>query len=251
MRIVRFEHGGGAVYGCVEGTEVRLLDGSPFDRPSVGRAIGSVDTVKFLAPCEPTKVVAVGLNYKSHALEMGLPLPPEPILFLKPSTSVIGPLADVIYPAMSKRVDYEAELAVVIGRRARMVGPEDAPACILGYTCGNDVTARDLQKKDGQWTRSKSFDTFCPLGPWIVTDLKNPNNVNLSCRVNGELRQSGNTNDLVFNAFELVSFISHIMTLQPGDVVMTGTPAGISPVSRGDTIEIEIEGIGVLRNRVV
>jgi 2-keto-4-pentenoate hydratase/2-oxohepta-3-ene-1,7-dioic acid hydratase in catechol pathway len=251
MRIVRFEDGGRALYGCVEGEEVRLLDGSPFDQPLPGRVVGPLGAVRLLAPCEPTKVVAVGLNYKSHALEMGLPLPPEPILFLKPSTSVIGPLADVIYPAMSSRVDYEAELAVVIGRRAKMIAPEDAPGYILGYTCGNDVTARDLQKKDGQWTRSKSFDTFCPLGPWIVTDLENPNDVNLFCRVNGELRQSGNTSDLVFNAFELVSFISQIMTLQPGDVVMTGTPAGISPVSRGDTIEVEIEGIGILRNRVV
>lgn len=251
MRIVRFERNGRAMYGCIECEQVYSLTGSPFDHPSPGEMVGPLSALRLLAPCEPTKVVAVGLNYRSHALEMGHELPKEPMLFLKPSTTVVGPMADVVYPEMSKRVDYEAELAVVIGRRAKMLKPEDAPAHILGYTCGNDVTARDLQSKDGQWTRSKGFDTFCPLGPWIVTGLENPNDVDLACRVNGELRQSGNTNDLVFNVFELVSFISRIMTLEPGDVVMTGTPAGIAPVSRGDLMEIEIEGIGTLKNRVV
>lgn len=252
MRIIRFERDNGrAAYGCIEGEQVYQLNGNLFQETKKGEAIGPLSSLRLLAPCEPTKIVAVGLNYKSHALEMGHELPAEPMLFLKPSTSVVGPLADVVYPEMSNRVDYEAELAVVIGRRAKMVQPEKASAYILGYTCGNDVTARDLQSRDGQWTRSKGFDTFCPLGPWIVTDLEEPNNVDLACRVNGELRQMGNTNDLVFNVFELVSFISRIMTLEAGDVVMTGTPAGIAPVSRGDWMEIEIEGIGILTNRVI
>ena len=251
MRIVRFEHAGEAGYGCVEGDAVRRLEGSPFDRPTQGTVVGAVNDVRLLAPCTPTKVIAVGLNYRSHAQEMGLDLPAEPILFMKPATAVVGPSDGVVYPAMSERVDYEAELAVVIGRRAKMLTPDETKSYILGYTCGNDVTARDLQKKDGQWTRSKGFDTFCPLGPWIVSDLDDPNEVSLSCRVNGEVRQTGNTNDLVFNVSVLVSFISQIMTLEPGDVVLTGTPAGIAPVQRGDVMEIEIEGIGVLRNTVV
>ena len=251
MRIVRFEHGGTVEYGCVEDNTVYVLEGCPFDNPNKGRTVGSLDDVRLLAPCEPTKVVAVGLNYRSHAIEMGHDLPETPMLFMKPSTAVVGPLDDVVYPAMSGRVDYEAELAVVIGRRAKGLSPADVPAHILGYTCGNDVTARDLQAKDGQWTRAKGFDTFCPLGPWIVTDLENPNEVNLACRVNGEIKQEGNTNDLVFDVGALVSFISQVMTLEPGDVVMTGTPSGISPVQKGDTMEIEIEGIGVLRNPVV
>jgi len=251
MRIVRYEHGGTVGYGCVEGDVVYKLLGNPFDSPLKGETVGSLEAVRLLAPCEPTKVVAVGLNYRSHALEMGHTLPQTPMLFMKPASAVVGPLDDVVYPAMSERVDYEAELAVVIGRRAKGLAPADVPAHVLGYTCGNDVTARDLQSKDGQWTRSKGFDTFCPLGPWIVTDLANPNDANLSCRVNGKVRQQGNTNDLVFDVNALVSFISQVMTLEPGDVVMTGTPSGISPVQRGDTMEIEVEGIGVLRNRVV
>ena len=251
MRIVRFEHVGVAGYGCVEGDTVHRLEGSPFDCPRVGAVVGAVNDVRLLAPCTPTKVIAVGLNYRSHAREMGLDLPSEPILFMKPATAVVGPLDGVVYPAMSERVDHEAELALVIGRRAKMLTPDETESYILGYTCGNDVTARDLQKRDGQWTRSKGFDTFCPLGPWIVTDLDDPEEVGLSCRVNGVVRQTGNTNDLVFSVAVLVSFISQIMTLEPGDVVMTGTPAGIAPVQRGDVMEIEIEGIGVLRNTVM
>jgi len=251
MRIVRFEHDGGVGYGCVEHDTVYRLEGSPFEDPKRGTVVGAANDVRLLAPCEPTKVVAVGLNYRSHAQEMGLDLPTEPILFMKPSTAVVGPSEDVVYPAMSQRVDYEAELAVVIGRRAKMVTPDEVESYILGYTCGNDVTARDLQKKDGQWTRSKGFDTFCPLGPWLVTDLDDSNNVGLSCRVNGVVKQTGNTNDLVFDVFALVSFISQIMTLEPGDVVMTGTPSGVAPVQRGDVMEIEAEGIGVLRNTVM
>lgn len=251
MRFVRFESAGRAGYGLLDGESVVPVADRPWEKVvRTGEAL-PLERVRLLAPCQPTKVVAVGQNYRAHSAEMGLPIPDAPIIFLKPPTSVIGPGEPIVYPRISQEVHHESELTIVIGRRARFVRREDVPAFVWGYTCGNDVTARDLQRRDGQWTRSKSFDTFCPLGPWIVTDLENPNNVNLTCRVNGELRQSGNTSDLVFNAFELVSFASHIMTLQPGDVIMTGTPAGISPVSQGDTIEVEVEGIGILRNRVV
>jgi 2-keto-4-pentenoate hydratase/2-oxohepta-3-ene-1,7-dioic acid hydratase in catechol pathway len=225
--------------------------------------------------------VALGLNYADHATESGLPLPEQPIIFLKPPTAVIGHMDQIVYPAMSQRVDYEAELAVVIGKRARTVSSHEARRYILGYTCGNDVTARDLQQKDGQWTRSKSFDTFCPLGPWIVTDL-NPSRLAVTCRVNGQVRQVGNTADMVFKVWDLVSFISRVMTLEPGDVIMTGTPAGVGPLSPGDVVfisrvmtlepgdvimtgtpagvgplspgdvvEVEIKGIGTLKNEVV
>jgi len=250
MRIVRFVYRGKTSYGCVENDSVYVLSGSPFEGQQRGDEVARLDEVRLLAPCEPSKIVAVGLNYRRHAEETDHELPAEPLLFLKPPTAVVGPLADVVYPAMSRRVDYEAELAVVIGRRAKALTREEVPAHILGYTCGNDVTARDLQRKDGQWTRSKGFDTFCPLGPWIVTDLAHPGQVDLSCRVNGVTKQASNTNDLVFDIPTLVSYISQVMTLEPGDVVMTGTPSGIAPVQRGDVMEIEIEGIGVLKNTV-
>jgi 2-keto-4-pentenoate hydratase/2-oxohepta-3-ene-1,7-dioic acid hydratase in catechol pathway len=194
--------------------------------------------------------VAVGLNYADHATESGLPLPKQPIIFLKPPTAVIGHLGQIIYSAISQQVDYEAELAVVIGRRAKNVPSHEARRYVLGYTCSNDITARDLQQKDGQWTRSKSFDTFCPLGPWIVTDL-NPSELDIICRVNGEVRQAGNTANMVFKIWDLISFISRVMTLEPGDVIMTGTPAGVGPLSPGDAVEVEIEDIGTLENEVV
>lgn len=251
MKIVRFLRNGEPTYGCIEGDAVHTLMGDVVTAPECGERFAALSEVRLLAPCTPSKIVAVGLNYRSHAEEMGVPLPQEPVLFLKPPSAVVGPGDDVVYPRMAQRVDYEAELAVVIGRRAKAVSSTEAGGFIWGYTCGNDVTARDLQKKDGQWTRSKGFDTFCPLGPWIVTGLPDPNRVNLSCRVNGQTRQTGNTSDLIFDVAALVSFISHVMTLEPGDVVMTGTPAGISPVQTGDEMEIEIEGIGVLKNRVV
>ncbi|MEW5932959.1 MAG: fumarylacetoacetate hydrolase family protein [Bacillota bacterium] len=204
---------------------------------------------ELLCPVEPTKVVAVGLNYRDHAREVGAALPQEPVLFLKPATSVVGPGEPIVLPAVSRRVDYEAELAVVIGRRARQVTVGQAPDCILGFTCGNDVTARDLQQKDGQWTRSKSFDTFCPLGPWVVPGL-DPSALEVICRVNGQVRQRGNTRELIFTVAELVSFVSEVMTLEPGDVLLTGTPAGIGPLRPGDTVEVEVQGVGVLVNPV-
>jgi 2-keto-4-pentenoate hydratase/2-oxohepta-3-ene-1,7-dioic acid hydratase in catechol pathway len=209
-----------------------------------------VEIKKLLAPALPGKVVAVGLNYRDHAREMGLKLPEEPILFMKPSTSVIGPGDDIIYPARSDRVDYEAELAVVISKECRNVPARDARDVILGYTCFNDVTARDLQAKDRQWTRAKSFDTFAPLGPWIETDIKDPHTLAVQSRLNGEIKQSSNTDNLIFNVFALIEFISSIMTLRKWDVIATGTPSGIGSMVRGDEIAIEIEGIGTLTNRL-
>jgi 2-keto-4-pentenoate hydratase/2-oxohepta-3-ene-1,7-dioic acid hydratase in catechol pathway len=204
------------------------------------------------APCEPTKIIALGLNYRDHAVEMRMALPEEPLIFLKPATAVIGPEEPIVLPRQSRRVDYEAELAVVIGRTARKVPGSQAADYILGYTCFNDVTARDLQKKDGQFTRSKSFDTFAPLGPWLVPSLPEPpETVTVSALVNGERRQHSHIGNLVFPVAHLVSFISHIMTLLPGDVIATGTPAGVGPLRPGDVVEININGIGTLRNPVI
>jgi 2-keto-4-pentenoate hydratase/2-oxohepta-3-ene-1,7-dioic acid hydratase in catechol pathway len=193
--------------------------------------------------------VAVGVNYQDHAAEFKKDLPKEPLLFLKPSTAVLGPQEPIHLPSRSRRVDYEAELAVVIRKRTSKIGPEETPDFILGYTCINDVTARDLQKEDGQWTRAKGFDTFAPLGPWIVTDLS-PDNLKIESYLNGERRQSASTVQLIFKVPALVSFISQVMTLLPGDVIATGTPAGVGPMKSGDTIEVVIEGIGRLTNPV-
>jgi len=198
----------------------------------------------------PSKIVAVGRNYVAHARELGHEIPVEPLIFLKPSSAVVGDGDDVVYPRQSHRVDHEAELAVVIGRRCKDVAAADALAYVRGYTCANDVTARDLQEIDDQWTRAKGFDTFCPLGPRIVEGI-DPGSVSVVARVNGEVRQQGKTSDMLFAVPILIAFISGIMTLEPGDVILTGTPPGVGPVQRGDLMEVEIEGIGVLRNRVV
>jgi 2-keto-4-pentenoate hydratase/2-oxohepta-3-ene-1,7-dioic acid hydratase in catechol pathway len=206
---------------------------------------------KILAPVLPGKIIAVGLNYRDHAQEMGHALPTNPILFMKPSTTVIGPGETIVYPGQSSRVDFEAELGVVISRRCRNVRAGQARDVILGYTCFNDVTARDLQATDGQWTRAKSFDTFAPVGPWIVTDIDDPHTLAISSRLNGELKQSSSTSNLIFSVFELIEFISSVMTLEKGDVIATGTPSGIGPMNRGDEIQVEIEGIGTLTNTVV
>jgi 2-keto-4-pentenoate hydratase/2-oxohepta-3-ene-1,7-dioic acid hydratase in catechol pathway len=205
--------------------------------------------LKILPPCQPSKIVAVGLNYRDHAEEMKLPIPQEPILFIKPSTSIIAHDEEIIYPSISKRVDYEAELGVVIKQRAKNVSEGEAKGYILGYTCFNDVTARDLQKRDGQYTRSKGFDTFAPLGPCIETSIE-PGQLIIEAYVNGEQKQSGNTKDMVFSVFHLVSFISQVMTLLPGDVIATGTPAGVGSLNIGDIVEVRIEGMKTLRNLV-
>jgi len=206
---------------------------------------------RFLPPVPAGKIVAVGLNYRDHASELGMVLPEEPILFIKPSSAVIGHLDEIRYPGQSARVDYEAELACVIGRQCRNVTREHARDCILGYTCFNDVTARDLQVKDGQWTRAKSFDTFAPVGPWVALDIEDPHRLSIAASLNGRVVQSSNTANLVFDCYDLVAFISSVMTLMPYDIIATGTPAGIGPMARGDEISVTIEGIGTLTNRVV
>jgi 2-keto-4-pentenoate hydratase/2-oxohepta-3-ene-1,7-dioic acid hydratase in catechol pathway len=207
--------------------------------------------VDLLAPCEPTKIVAVGRNYAAHAAEDGSEVLAEPLPFLKPPSAVIGPGEAIVYPEhLSQWVEHEAELAVVIGRRARRVSREEALSFVLGYTCGNDLTARDLQRRDGQWSRSKSIDTFCPLGPWIENDLDISDLV-IRCVVHGEVRQDGRTRHMVFPVDELIAYVSAVMTLEPGDVLLTGTPAGVGPVLPGDRVTVEIEGIGMLENEVV
>jgi 2-keto-4-pentenoate hydratase/2-oxohepta-3-ene-1,7-dioic acid hydratase in catechol pathway len=249
VRLVRFRSGARIATGAVEGAFVRPLRGTFFDDPVPTGEDIPLDQVRLLAPVIPSKVVAVGKNYVEHAQEMGGVVPEEPVIFLKPSTAVIGPDDPIPYPPESSRVDPEGELAVVIGRLTRRVPAEDARRYVLGYTCANDVTARDLQAKDGQWTRGKGFDGFGPLGPWIETDL-DPTDVGLELRVNGETRQAARTSQMAFGVSELIEFVSAVMTLLPGDVILTGTPAGIAPVAVGDVVEVEVEGIGVLRNQV-
>lgn len=249
MKFVRFRTGSTARYGILEDGRVSEIRGSLYGRYRRTRRSYALTRVRLLPPCEPTKIVAVGINYRGHAAEFGNPVPDEPILFLMPLTALVGPGDTIVYPAISRRVDYEAELAVVMKRRGRNIPRGQALRYVLGYTCHNDVTARDLQKKDGQWTRGKSFDTFAPLGPCIATGL-DPHRLRIEARVNGEIRQSANTDQLVFDVPTLVAFVSQVMTLYPGDVIATGTPPGAGPLERGDVVEVEIEGIGVLRNRV-
>ena len=250
MRLVRFRHGTRIATGSVEGEFVRPLRGTFFDDPVPTGEEVPLGEVRLLAPVIPSKILCVGRNYAEHAAEMGGDVPEEPLIFMKPSTAVIGPGDDIPRPAWVGRVDHEAELAFVVGRIARDVRAEDAGRYILGYTCGNDVTARDLQAKDGQWTRAKGFDGFCPLGPWIQTEL-DITDLAVECRVNGDTRQAGRTSQLTFGPGELLEYVTRFATMLPGDVVMTGTPAGVGPIEAGDTVAVEIEGVGVLENGVV
>jgi 2-keto-4-pentenoate hydratase/2-oxohepta-3-ene-1,7-dioic acid hydratase in catechol pathway len=245
MRLVRFRVDGRTGYGIYRDDGIQPIAWDPFDRIVDTVELHEPDSVTLLAPVVPTKIVAVGLNYSDHAEEFGLEIPAEPLLFLKAPNTVLPPWGAVVYPPMSKRVDYEAELAAVIGVEARSVSEEEALEHVLGYTCGLDMTARDLQAADGQWTRAKNFDTFCPLGPWVQTEVE-PDDLAITLSVNGEERQSSRTSRLIFKVPFLVSFISHIMTLNPGDVIMTGTPSGVGEVKPGDGIEMTIEGIGTL-----
>lgn len=250
MRFARFAIGSTIGYGTVEDDgRIRAITTTPFLPWELTDELFDVAQVRVLSPVLPSKVCAIGLNYVAHAEEQGKPLPEEPLLFLKPSTSVVGPGETILLPPQSQRVDHEAELAVVIGRAAKNVKSADAFEYVLGYTCANDVTARDLQRKDVQFTRGKGFDTFCPLGPHVVTDLDG-GELEITCRVNGEVRQSSTTSDMVFKIAELIEHISSVMTLLPGDVILTGTPSGISALHDGDVVEVELEGIGVLRNPV-
>ncbi len=250
----------GAVEGEPEagpqGLTIAEIEGHPFGKLSFSGARWALSDVRLLSPILPSKVVCVGRNYADHAAELGNEVPKEPLLFLKPSTSVIGPRDAIRLPIFSKQVEHEAELAVVIGAPgARRADRAAAERAIFGYTCANDVTARDLQRSDGQWTRAKGFDSFCPIGPWITTGL-DVSDLEIRCEVGRnpeemEVRQLGRTKDMVFDVPGLVSYISHVMTLLPGDVVLTGTPAGVSPLVEGDTVTVRIEGIGELTNPVV
>jgi len=257
MKILRFAVNRSVKYGVLENDSIRVMVGTPFsyfERPDNPlRLTGNrcrLEDVRLLAPCLPSKIVAVGLNYRKHAEETRLQIPSVPLIFLKPSTSAIGPEDKIIHPEVSKRVDYEGELAVVIGEKIRAVDRVKAKEYILGYTCFNDVSARSEQREDGQWTRAKSYDTFAPIGPYIETDTS-PDDLKLETYLNGELRQSAQTSDLIFPVDILISFISGIMTLLPGDIIATGTPSGIGPMKPGDVVEVKIENIGTLRNYVV
>ncbi len=249
MKFARFEHEGKVNYGLVEEERVCRIEGDIFNEYKVTEDKYLLSDVKLLAPCKPSKIVAVGINYRDHATEMKHDLPEDPVLFIKPSTSVIGPEEKIIMPEMSDRVDYEAELALIIGKQARNVAPEEAFQYVLGATCFNDVTARDLQKKDGQWTRAKSFDTFAPMGPFIVTEA-DYNNIDIELAQNGAVKQKSNTSYFITKAHEIVSYVSRIMTLYPGDVIATGTPSGVGPLAKGDVVEVSLQGIGILRNYV-
>jgi 2-keto-4-pentenoate hydratase/2-oxohepta-3-ene-1,7-dioic acid hydratase in catechol pathway len=250
MRLVRFRFGDRIATGVLEDATIRVLRGTFFEDPVPTGEEVPADDVRLLAPVLPSKVVCVGRNYAEHAAEMGGEVPAEPLLFLKPSTSVIGPGDPIPLLPISERVDHEAELAAVVGRLTRRgAGPDEVEGSILGSMCGNDVTLRDLQDRDDQWTRAKGFDGSCPLGPWIETEP--PADAEVLCRVNGEVRQRGRTSQLTFGPVALVAYITRFMSLLPGDVIMTGTPAGVGPLSAGDEVEVEVEGVGVLRNPVV
>lgn len=249
MKIVRFSYAGEEDFGLLEGEIIKRIKGDVLGVWQAGELVARLDQVQLLAPCHPTKVVAIGPNYMETFRAKGNPFPEEPVLFMKPPSAVIGAGAPIIYPEMSQQVSFEAELAIVMGKQARQIEEAGALNYVLGYTCANDMSAKDLQKKDGQWTRGKSFDTFCPLGPAIATGL-NPDNLAIRSSVNGEIKQNSSTLDMLFKPAWLISYISRIMTLEPFDVIITGTPPGAGEVQAGDVIEIEIEGIGVLRNTV-
>jgi 2-keto-4-pentenoate hydratase/2-oxohepta-3-ene-1,7-dioic acid hydratase in catechol pathway len=255
MKIGRFQHSSlnETRFGIIEGDEVQVL-GSNFDFRQPGRAdiqaALKLDDVKLVAPVTPSKIVCVGRNYREHAAELGNKMPDEPLLFLKPPSSLISSGDRIELPEASQRVEHEGELGVVIGKRTRKLTVDDNPLdYVLGYTCVNDVTARDLQRKDVQFTRGKGFDTFCPVGPWVVTDL-DPQATQVVTRVNGTVKQDGNTRDMAFPVSFLIRYISAIMTLNPGDLIATGTPAGVSKLNHGDIVEIEVSGVGVLSNEV-
>jgi 2-keto-4-pentenoate hydratase/2-oxohepta-3-ene-1,7-dioic acid hydratase in catechol pathway len=248
MRVVRIYQDEDVRYGLADDATVTLISDEPFAAWEA-EGIVPLSQAQLLAPVIPTKIVCVGINYRAHAREMGHDLPTEPIIFLKPPTSINGPHGEIRIPEGAGRVDFEGELAAVIGRRTHRVSPGEAISHILGFICANDVTARDIQARDGQWTRAKGFDTFCPVGPWVETDI-DPLDLKIETYLNGELKQSSRTSDMIFNVYELVSFISGIMTLLPGDIVLTGTPSGVGPMQHGDVVEVRIEGIGSLVNRV-
>ncbi|MBN3930872.1 fumarylacetoacetate hydrolase family protein [Streptomyces verrucosisporus] len=257
MRIARFSIDGNVAFGVVEGDAgsadglvLDIIKGHPFAEFERSGKRVPLDKVRLLPPVLPNKVVAIGRNYAEHAAEMGGEVPEVPVAFFKPSTSVIGPGDPIVYPSFSREVHHEAELAVVIGRMCSQVPRERVADVVLGYTCANDVTARDIQRTESQWARAKGFDGSCPLGPWVVTDV-DPADLAVMCTVNGEQRQLGRTGQMVRSVEDLVVHITEAMTLLPGDVILTGTPAGVGPINVGDEVAVTIEGIGTLTNKVI
>ncbi|MCX7973851.1 MAG: fumarylacetoacetate hydrolase family protein [Candidatus Aminicenantes bacterium] len=251
MKIYRFLWEQKELYGVLREGLLYPLRGSVFESSEIEDYCIPIGKVKILPPVTPTKIIGVGVNYRDHAQEMGRTLPEEPLIFLKPPSAIIGPNEAILFPRMAHRIDYEGELAVIIKKEVHDLDDEaDLKQVILGYTCFNDVTARDLQLKDGQFTRAKSFDTFAPCGPCIATDL-DPSHLTLKTFLNGKLRQSASTSQMIFPVYFLIRFISRIMTLYPGDIITTGTPAGVGPMNPGDRVDVQIEGIGTLSNIVL
>lgn len=248
-RYCRIAIDGQPTWGLVEGDQIVIIEGDIFSRYSVSKRIIPLAGTRLLAPVTPTKIVCVGLNYADHVKESqsANAIPEEPVTFMKPLTALVGPEDTIRMPLASRRVDYEGEIGIVIAKTCRKLSPEQVSNNIFGVTCVNDVTARDLQKKDVQWTRGKGFDSFCPVGPFLVTDV-DYRNLDVTSRLNGETRQSSNSRHMIFPIPQLISFMNHVMTLNPGDLIVTGTPEGVGPMSDGDTVEVEVEGIGILRN---
>jgi len=251
MRIVRYQtqNSKKAKYGWLLEDKVGEISGNPFGRYRRNEATTPLADVKLLTPTEPSKIVCVGRNYVEHAKELGNELPKVPLIFMKPPSAILPNGETIILPPQSSQVEHEAELVAVIGKRGRHIRAEQAKKFILGYTVGNDVTARDLQKPDGQWTRAKGFDTFCPFGPWVDTEF-DPSDAVVTCRVNGQMRQMASTRDMVFTVGVLIAYISSVMTLEPGDLIFTGTPAGVGELKDGDEVSVEIEGLGLIKNKV-
>lgn len=251
MRIVRYQRSTESPrYGWILDDKIGEIEGDIFGAYRRLDANLPLEEVRLLAPMIPSKIICVGRNYVEHAKEHGAEVPKIPLIFLKPPSAILNPGEAIVLPPQSQQVEHEAELVVVIGRRGRNILAEEAKNYILGYTVGNDVTARDLQRSDGQWTRAKGFDTFCPFGPWVDTEF-DASDAMITCRVNGQLRQMASTREMVFSVPNLIAFISSVMTLEPGDLIFTGTPAGVGPLNAGDVVEVSIEGLGTLRNPVV
>ena len=251
MRIIRFQQmDSSPQYGWITGDKVGTIEGDIFGAFQRDEAKIPLASVRLLPPTTPRKIICVGRNYAAHAKEHGADIPEVPLIFLKPPTSLIAHKDTIVLPPQSRQVEHEAELAVVIGRAGRWVTTDEALDLVFGYTVANDVTARDLQRSDGQWTRAKGFDTFCPVGPWIETEF-DPADAVITCHVNGEMRQMASTRDMIFTVKQLIAFVSSVMTLEPGDLLLTGTPAGVSPLNPGDTVEVSIEGLAKLNNPVI
>ncbi|ANZ38256.1 2-hydroxyhepta-2,4-diene-1,7-dioate isomerase [Lentzea guizhouensis] len=249
MRIARVAHPQGVAFVAVHGEEAAEIAEHPFGEPTFTGRKWPLADVRLLAPILPTKIIGVGRNYADHAAELGNEVPAEPLIFFKPNTSVVGPNVEIKLPAASERVDFEGELAVIIGQPCREVPRAKAMGVVMGYTIANDVTARDLQKKDVQFTRAKGFDTFCPMGPFIETEF-DPSDVRVVTEVDGEVKQDGRTSLMVHDIPSLIEYVSAIMTLLPGDVILTGTPAGVGPLTAGQTVSVTVDGLGTLTNPV-